>query len=112
MVVGESKNLGLKLRIGLLVILFFMTSSAYSIPYDLNNSDDFGQLCTGNHSTSNNPRVYLCEGQFKADNAVVSLDGGSVINAYSGYDIKSTTIEPTSGYVELQSNNWGGRYES
>ncbi|WP_146447132.1 DUF6701 domain-containing protein [Vibrio cyclitrophicus] len=108
MVVGESKNLGLKLRIGLLVILFFMTSSAYSIPYDLNNSDDFGQLCTGNHSTSNNPRVYLCEGQFKADNAVVSLDGGSVINAYSGYDIKSTTIEPTSGYVELQSNNWGG----
>ncbi|MEZ8942443.1 DUF6701 domain-containing protein [Vibrio sp. 10N.222.54.B12] len=108
MVMSESNNLGLNLRIGLLLLLFFMTTPAYSTPYDLNNSNDFGQLCTGNHSTSNNPRVYLCEGQFKADNAVVSLDGGSVINAYSGYDIKSTTIEPTSGYVELQSNNWGG----
>ncbi|WP_373958787.1 DUF6701 domain-containing protein [Vibrio gigantis] len=104
------KNITIKIKVlfSLSLLLFPFSSHAKPKYYDLNVPDDFKHVCKGTHWVSGSPKIYHCDGEFKVNNAVISLDGSSKINAYGGYDIKSSTIEPTSGYVELQSNNWSG----
>mgnify|MGYP000244665140 CR=1 FL=1 len=95
-------------KISILLIVLF-TSSAHALTtYNLANKNDFEALCSGTTSkSSGNPKQYVCNGRFTANDADIRMSSGDTLYAIKGYDVSNSAIDHHSGSVILTSSNGG-----